>query len=105
MRSGQVCHAAPQLAASKPAEVLGLLYRANWREVILLDLSRVGTGTGVDQALIAEARQMFPQLMLLAVGACGMQTSSLTSGQRVWQEYWWPPRYIRVSSLDNISRL
>jgi len=68
MRSGQVLSRCPQLAAAKPAEVLGLLYRANWREVILLDLSRVGTGTGVDQALIAEARHMFPQLMLLAGG-------------------------------------
>ena len=68
MRSGQVLSRCPQLAASKPAEVLGLLYRANWREVILLDLSRVGTGTGVDRALVAEARHMFPQLMLLAGG-------------------------------------
>lgn len=68
MRSGQVLSRSPQLAASKPAEVLGLLYRANWREVILLDLSRVGTGTGVDRALIAEAQHMFPQLALLAGG-------------------------------------
>jgi phosphoribosylformimino-5-aminoimidazole carboxamide ribotide isomerase len=68
MRSGQVLSRCPQLAASSPAEVLGLLYRANWREVILLDLSRVGTGTGVDQTLIAEARHMFPQLALLAGG-------------------------------------
>lgn len=68
MRSGQVLSRCSQLAASKPAEVLGRLYRANWREVILLDLSRVGTGIGVDQALIAEARQMFPQLMLVAGG-------------------------------------
>jgi phosphoribosylformimino-5-aminoimidazole carboxamide ribotide isomerase len=68
MRSGQVLSRCPQLAASKPAEVLGLLYRANWREVILLDLSRVGTGTGADQALIAEAQHMFPQLTLLAAG-------------------------------------
>ena len=68
MRSGQVLSRCPQLAVAKPAEVLGLLYRANWREVILLDLSRVGTRTGVDQALIVEARHMFPQLMLLAGG-------------------------------------
>ena len=68
MRSGQVLSRCSQLAVSTPAEVLGLLNRANWREVILLDLSRVGTGTGVDEALIAEARRMFPQLMLLAGG-------------------------------------
>ncbi len=68
MRSGQVLSRCSQLAALKPAEVLDLLHRANWREVILLDLARVGTGTGVDQALIAEARHMFPQLMLLAGG-------------------------------------
>jgi phosphoribosylformimino-5-aminoimidazole carboxamide ribotide isomerase len=68
MRSGQVLSRCPQLAAATPAEVLELVYRANWREVILLDLSRVGTGIGVDQALIAEARRMFPQLVLLAGG-------------------------------------
>jgi phosphoribosylformimino-5-aminoimidazole carboxamide ribotide isomerase len=68
MRSGQVLSRCPQLAASTPMEVLDLLRHANWREVILLDLSRVGTGTGVDQGLLTEARHMFPQLMLLAGG-------------------------------------
>jgi phosphoribosylformimino-5-aminoimidazole carboxamide ribotide isomerase len=68
MRSGQVLSRCPQLVTSKPVEVLGLLYRTNWQEVILLDLSRVGTGVGVDRMLIAEARQMFPQLALLAGG-------------------------------------
>lgn len=68
MRSGQILSRCPQLITSSPVEVLGLLYRANWREVILLDLSRVGTGTGVDRALIAEARQMLPQLALIAGG-------------------------------------
>ncbi len=68
MRSGQVLSRCSQLAASTPIEVLDMLYRSSWREVILLDLARVGTGIGVDQALVAEARHMYPQLMLLAGG-------------------------------------
>jgi phosphoribosylformimino-5-aminoimidazole carboxamide ribotide isomerase len=80
MRAGQVLSRCSQLAASTPAEVLDLLYRANWREVILLDLSRVGTGTGVDQALVAEARRLFPQLMLLAGG--GVRDANELAGLR-----------------------
>ena len=36
--------------------------------VIVLDLARVGTGTGLDVALIARVREAIPGLMLLAGG-------------------------------------
>ncbi len=68
MRAGQVLSRCPELIGSTPVEVLSRLYQAGWREVILLDLARVGTGTGVDFALIAEARQRLPELTLLVGG-------------------------------------
>lgn len=68
MRTGRVLSRSPQLAALSPLEALSEVYRAGWQEVILLDLARVGTGAGVDRALIAEARHRFPELSLLAGG-------------------------------------
>lgn len=68
MRAGKIWSRSPQLAASTPLEVLSRLYQTDWREVILLDLARVGAETGVDQRLIAEARQQFPELALLVGG-------------------------------------
>jgi phosphoribosylformimino-5-aminoimidazole carboxamide ribotide isomerase len=68
MRAGQILSRCSQLAASSPLEVLDSLHRAGWQEVILLDLARVGTGAGVDRALITEARQRFPELALLVGG-------------------------------------
>jgi phosphoribosylformimino-5-aminoimidazole carboxamide ribotide isomerase len=68
MRGGRVLSRCPQLAALSPLEVLRSLHVAGWQEVILLDLVRVGTGTGVDLALIAEARREFPEMALLAGG-------------------------------------
>lgn len=68
IRAGQVLSRCPQLAALSPLEALESLAQANWREVILLDLGRVGTGAGVDQALIAAARERLPDLALLVGG-------------------------------------
>jgi phosphoribosylformimino-5-aminoimidazole carboxamide ribotide isomerase len=68
MRAGQILSRSLQLTGSTPLEVLSRLHQADWRDVILLDLARVGTGTGVDQTLIAEARQRFPELTLLVGG-------------------------------------
>ncbi len=68
MQAGQIWSRCPELIDSTPIEVLSRLHQAGWREVILLDLARVGTGTGVDFALIAEARQRLPELTLLFGG-------------------------------------
>jgi len=68
MRSGRVLSHSPQLSALDPLGVLDGLQRTGLREVILLDLARVGTGGGTDQALIKEARRRYPELALLAGG-------------------------------------
>ena len=68
MHAGQILSHCPELIDSTPIDVLSRLHQSGWREVILLDLARVGTGTGVDFTLIAEARQRLPQLTLLVGG-------------------------------------
>lgn len=68
MQAGQVLSRCTQLAVLSPLDALDWLAQAGWCEVILLDLARVGTGAGVDQALIAEAQRRFPELALLAGG-------------------------------------
>ena len=68
MRAGQVLSASPQLAALHPLQVLERLQPMGWQEIILLDLVRVGAGTGPDWTLIAEARRRCPDLLLLAGG-------------------------------------
>jgi phosphoribosylformimino-5-aminoimidazole carboxamide ribotide isomerase len=69
MRAGRVLWgAASGLASLDPLELLEKLHRAGWQEVILLDLARVGTGVGVDRALITAARQRCPELTLLVGG-------------------------------------
>lgn len=68
MRAGQVLSSCSQLAALHPLQVLERLQTLGWREVIFLDLARVGTGAGLDHALIAEARHRYPELDLLAGG-------------------------------------
>jgi phosphoribosylformimino-5-aminoimidazole carboxamide ribotide isomerase len=55
--------------ASRPfMEVLGCLQSAGWREVLLLDIGRVGSGQGVDRALLAAAQANFPGLHILVGG-------------------------------------
>lgn len=68
MRARQVLSRCPQLAALRPLAALEQLAQAGWREVIMLDLGRVGTGAGVDWELIAAARRRLPDLVLLVGG-------------------------------------
>jgi phosphoribosylformimino-5-aminoimidazole carboxamide ribotide isomerase len=67
-RSGKILSQCPALAAMPPMKALGHLQSAGWREVILLDLSRVGSGEGMDRMLAREARSGFPDLNLLIGG-------------------------------------
>lgn len=68
LRSGAVLSGDALLARAQPLEVLAMLDQLGWQEVIVLDLARVGTGAGVDQALVAEASRRFPRLRILAGG-------------------------------------
>jgi HisA/HisF family protein len=58
----------PRLAGLSAPDVVARLHRTALRDVIVLDLARVGGGAGPDIALIAELHAAFPDLELLAGG-------------------------------------
>jgi phosphoribosylformimino-5-aminoimidazole carboxamide ribotide isomerase len=68
MRDGQILSRCSELAALKPLKALEMVQEAGWHEVILLDLARVGTGSGIDRTLVPEARRLFPELDLIVGG-------------------------------------
>jgi HisA/HisF family protein len=68
LRHGRTLSADPQLAGLPALDVVARLHRAALREVIVLDLARVGSGAGPDVALIAQIHAAFPDLQLLAGG-------------------------------------
>jgi phosphoribosylformimino-5-aminoimidazole carboxamide ribotide isomerase len=68
LREGRVLSPDPQLAGLGAPEALARLRRPGLREVIVLDLARVGSGEGPDVGLIAELHDAFPDLELLAGG-------------------------------------
>jgi len=68
LASGKVLSLSARLKATPPAEVLGELESSGWREVILLELGRVGTGKGANLSFAAQARARFPGLNLLLGG-------------------------------------
>jgi phosphoribosylformimino-5-aminoimidazole carboxamide ribotide isomerase len=68
LRDGRVLSRDPRLAGLPALDAVARLHRVGLREVIVLDLSRVGTGGGPDVALIAEIHAAFPDLELLAGG-------------------------------------
>ena len=63
---GRVLSRDPRLAGLSALDAVALL--AGPREVIVLDLARVGTSSGPDVALIAELHAAVPDLVLLAGG-------------------------------------
>jgi len=67
-KNGQILSRCHLLAAMTPMEALNQLQLTGWREIILLDLHRVGSREGVDAALVAEAHECFPDLHLLVGG-------------------------------------
>lgn len=67
-RSEAIVSKCPELAALPPLKVLELLQASGWREVILLDLARIGSGSGIHRRLVMEARRNFPGLALIAGG-------------------------------------
>jgi phosphoribosylformimino-5-aminoimidazole carboxamide ribotide isomerase len=68
LRAGRVLSPDPELARLAPPEALSRLARFGVREVIALDLARVGSGEGPDVALVRGLRARFPELELLAGG-------------------------------------
>jgi uncharacterized protein related to proFAR isomerase len=68
LRDGSVLSRDPRLAGLPALDALARLNRPELREVIVLDLARVGSGAGPDVRLIAEIHAAFPDLELLAGG-------------------------------------
>jgi phosphoribosylformimino-5-aminoimidazole carboxamide ribotide isomerase len=66
LRDGRVLSRHPQLAGLPALDAVAVLRPQ--REVIVLDLARVGTSSGPDVALIGEIHAAFPDLELLAGG-------------------------------------
>jgi phosphoribosylformimino-5-aminoimidazole carboxamide ribotide isomerase len=68
LAGGQVLSRAPALKGRVPMDVLDLLVREGWSQVIVLTLDRVGTGSGLDWALLRAIRRAYPTLKLIAGG-------------------------------------
>jgi phosphoribosylformimino-5-aminoimidazole carboxamide ribotide isomerase len=68
MRAGKVLSAYQPLSAMRPIEALDKLFQAGWKEIVLLDLARVGAQSGIDLDLLGKARHDFPELTLLVGG-------------------------------------
>ena len=68
LRDGRLLSPDPQLAGLPAPDALARLYRPGLREVIVLDLARVGSGAGLDFDLIRELHATFPDVELLAGG-------------------------------------
>ena len=68
MRDGLVLSRDARLAGLPALDAVARLHHAALREVIVLDLARVGTGAGPDVTLIAQLHAAFPGLELLAGG-------------------------------------
>jgi phosphoribosylformimino-5-aminoimidazole carboxamide ribotide isomerase len=68
LRHGRTLSPDPRLAGLPALDAMARLHRAALREAIVLDLARVGSGTGPDVKLIAEIHAAFPDLELLAGG-------------------------------------
>jgi len=68
LRAGKILSNCPEFAALSPLAALEHLQSAGWKEVILLDLGRVGSGGGVDRTLVNEVRAKHAGLSLLVGG-------------------------------------
>jgi phosphoribosylformimino-5-aminoimidazole carboxamide ribotide isomerase len=68
LRAGRVLSPDPELARLRAPQALARLGRSGVREVIVLDLARVGSRAGPDVELVRELGARFPELELLAGG-------------------------------------
>jgi len=67
-RDGRILSNCPDLSNLSPLKILEILQSSGWQEIILLDLTRVGSGYGIDYSLAVEVRATFPDLILLVGG-------------------------------------
>jgi phosphoribosylformimino-5-aminoimidazole carboxamide ribotide isomerase len=68
LRDGRLLSPDAGLAGLAALDAVARLWRTGLREVIVLDVARVGSGAGPDVAPIAEIHAAFPDLELLAGG-------------------------------------
>jgi phosphoribosylformimino-5-aminoimidazole carboxamide ribotide isomerase len=68
LRGGRMLSPDPALAGIAAVDALARLAEAGAREVIVLDLLRVGSGEGPDVTLLGELHARFPDVELLAGG-------------------------------------
>jgi phosphoribosylformimino-5-aminoimidazole carboxamide ribotide isomerase len=68
IRDGKVLSRSPEFATLPPIQALKLIDSSGWSEVVLMDLSRVGSEEGIDHALAMEIRKSFPHLQILIGG-------------------------------------
>jgi phosphoribosylformimino-5-aminoimidazole carboxamide ribotide isomerase len=68
LRHGRTLSPDPRLAGLPALDAMARLHRSALREVIVLDLARVGSEAGPDVGLFAELHAAFPDLELLAGG-------------------------------------
>jgi phosphoribosylformimino-5-aminoimidazole carboxamide ribotide isomerase len=68
LRGGRTLSPDPQLTGLPALDAVARLHRRALREVIVLDLARVGSGAGPDVELIAEIHATVPDLEVLAGG-------------------------------------
>jgi phosphoribosylformimino-5-aminoimidazole carboxamide ribotide isomerase len=68
LRDGRLLSPDHKLAGLPALDAVARLHLAGLRELIVLDLARVGSGAGVDLGLVAAVRAAFPDLELLAGG-------------------------------------
>lgn len=67
-RAGKILSPCSELAAMSPIEALNHLQSSGWTEVIILDLSRIGSEEGIDRTIVQAAQAKFPDLHLLVGG-------------------------------------
>ena len=68
LRDGRLLSPDAALAGLPALDAVARLHRAGMRELIVLDLARVGSGAGLDLGLVAAVHAAFPDLELLAGG-------------------------------------
>jgi phosphoribosylformimino-5-aminoimidazole carboxamide ribotide isomerase len=68
LRDGRLLSPDDALAGVPALDAVARLHRSGLREVIVLDLARVGSGAGLDLGLVAAVHAAFPDLELLAGG-------------------------------------
>ena len=68
LRDGVPQAASPELARTRPAALAAEAARSGAGTVIVLDLARVGSGRGLDVALLGELREVLPPACALVAG-------------------------------------